>query len=279
MLPKFIAALGLVSLLAQPVSAKDTTAPISLLPALSTQELNDLANRIRFNETANRAEWQVFWSSREAFPSLGLGHFIWLPADVEVPFEAAFPAMAAFVAEQIATPEWLLAEHAPWPNRSAFIAAQQAHDDKIQTLQAWLLASQPLQMAFILQRFEQRADLAKTRLGLSDQEPRWQLFIDLMATTAGRYALVDYTNFKGWGDLTQERYQGQGWGLFDVLEQMLSAHENLANMNETNKLALFAEASYHVLERRVTLAPNEEMPWLPGWKVRTESYRLEHAQP
>ncbi|AHF01276.1 hypothetical protein THIAE_05255 [Thiomicrospira aerophila AL3] len=284
--------IGLVGLLVLPLSiyavngsANDLVkasnkAPINaadrLLPSLSTiteSELTELANRIRFNETANRAEWQVFWSPREAFPSLGLGHFIWLPAEVAVPFEAGFPAMAHFVAQHYPTPQWLLAEHAPWTTRAEFLAAQQTGHDDIQELQAWLLATQTWQMAFILERFAVRAELAKARLALTDQDPRWQLFMHLMTSTAGRYALIDYSNFKGWGDLEQERYQGQGWGLFNVLEQMLATNENIMSANKNNILENFSDTSYQVLEQRVSLAPNPEERWLPGWKVRTQTYR------
>ncbi|SFR50219.1 hypothetical protein [Thiomicrospira sp. ALE5] len=290
--------IGLVGLLALPLSiyalngsANDSAndldkasnkAPMNaadrLLPRLSTiteSELTELANRIRFNETANRAEWQVFWSPHEAFPSLGLGHFIWLPADVAVEFEPAFPAMAQFVAQHYPTAAWLLAEHAPWATRAEFVAAQQAGHEDIQELQAWLLATQTWQMVFILERFAERAELAKARLALTDPDPRWQLFMHLMTSTAGRYALIDYSNFKGWGDLEQERYQGQGWGLFNVLNQMLVTNENIMKTNKNNLLKSFADAAYQVLEQRVSLAPNPEERWLPGWKVRTQTYRKE----
>ncbi len=243
------------------------------LSSMTDAELVELADRIRFNETANIRQWQVFWSPREAFPSLGLGHFIWLPAGAEVPFEATFPSMAKYVARHYPTPQWLLAEQAPWTTRAEFVAAQQAESDDIKALQAWLLATQTWQMAFILERFEARADLAKTRLAITDNDPRWQLFLHLMTSTAGRYALIDYSNFKGWGDLEQERYQGQGWGLFTVLEQMLATNQHIIKLNENNLLAIFADTAYQVLEQRVSLAPNSEERWLPGWKVRTQSYQ------
>jgi hypothetical protein len=82
----------------------------------------------------------------------------------------------------------------------------------------------------------------------------------------GRYALVDYVNFKGEGSRPEERYAGQGWGLAQVLAEMRGGLP--ANVD-------FAGAAARVLERRVQNAPNErrEQRWLPGWMRRVDSYR------
>lgn len=244
-------------------------------PTLTLDELTDLAHKIRFNETANRDEWLLFWSQHEAFPSLGIGHFIWLPANVDAPFEPAFPAMARFVAKFYATPEWILAEHAPWANRDAFYHDQQRGAEDIAELQAWLLNTQPWQMAFILSRFESRAKEAYARLNMRFDDPRWQIFEQLLSTSAGRYALIDYSNFKGWGDLASERYQEQGWGVFDAITLILSAEQPIDILDESALLDAFSSATYHLLTRRVNLAPRSETHWLAGWKKRTEGYRLE----
>ena len=42
----------------------------------------------------------------------------------------------------------------------------------------------------------------------------------LSNTTQGMYCLVDYVNFKGEGIKPTERYNGKGWGLLQVLEEM-----------------------------------------------------------
>ena len=80
------------------------------------------------------------------------------------------------------------------------------------------------------------------------------------------YALVDYVNFKGEGTLPAERYQGQGWGLLQVLEAM-------ADRPGADRAA-FADAAAAVLTRRVALAPSErqEARWLDGWLKRVATY-------
>jgi hypothetical protein len=82
----------------------------------------------------------------------------------------------------------------------------------------------------------------------------------------GVYALVDYVNFKGEGTAPAERYEGEGWGLLQVLEAMTD--------RSGAELAAFADAAAAVLTRRVALAPGErrEARWLEGWLKRVASY-------
>ena len=92
-----------------------------------------------------------------------------------------------------------------------------------------------------------------------------QNFQSLLATGAGTFALIDYVNFKGEGVASTERYQGQGWGLLQVLETM---------QREGAAVVAFSGAAAEVLERRVRLAPPErgETRWLTGWKARVRAY-------
>jgi hypothetical protein len=66
-----------------------------------------------------------------------------------------------------------------------------------------------------------------------------------------------------------ERYQGQGWGLRDVLLEMRGQPRAAAAANE------FSEAAKRVLRRRVGNAPasRKESRWLPGWINRCETYK------
>src|SRR5213078_1952230 len=81
----------------------------------------------------------------------------------------------------------------------------------------------------------------------------------------GCYALVDYVNFKGEGALATERYQGHGWGLLQVLENM---HGTQSALDE------FAASAKTTLRRRVANSPPErgEARWLPGWLARVDGY-------
>jgi len=79
---------------------------------------------------------------------------------------------------------------------------------------------------------------------------------------------MDYVNFKGEGLAEGERYQGQGWGLLQVLLEMDTA-------GDKTELQSFREAAGRVLTRRAENAGNpiERERWLPGWLKRLETYR------
>ena len=94
-----------------------------------------------------------------------------------------------------------------------------------------------------------------------------QQFEHLARTPQGCYALIDYVNFKGEGVLHTERYQGQGWGLLQVLEAMHGT-------SGTGAVDEFSRAAKEMLIRRVHNAPAErhESRWLVGWIRRVNSY-------
>jgi hypothetical protein len=79
--------------------------------------------------------------------------------------------------------------------------------------------------------------------------------------------MIDYINFKGDGLTASERYNGQGWGLAQVL----------SGMNATSPAdapRAFAVSSSQVLSRRVQNAPaaRNEGRWLKGWHARCDAY-------
>ena len=84
----------------------------------------------------------------------------------------------------------------------------------------------------------------------------------------GLYPLIDYVNFKGEGTNPKERYNGQGWGLLQVLENMKGT--------ETGKAALteFSNSAKFVLQRRVNNSDpsKNERKWLQGWFNRCNTY-------
>jgi hypothetical protein len=90
----------------------------------------------------------------------------------------------------------------------------------------------------------------------------------MAGTSQGCYALVDYVNFKGEGVLHTERYQGQGWGLLQVLEGMHGTGGDAAAVEE------FSRSAKTILMRRVRNAPPQrhESRWLSGWLQRVNSY-------
>ena len=134
-------------------------------------------------------------------------------------------------------------------------------------MRRWLASHVEIQTSFIILR----SRLALRRMMQQSHTPDAvrRRYAALATTTQGMYCLVDYVNFKGEGTKPSERYQGQGWGLLQVLEEMKGYPEGRAATAE------FARAAAAVLTRRVRLSPAErgEKRWLAGWLNRCNSYR------
>jgi len=128
-------------------------------------------------------------------------------------------------------------------------------------LRALLAASVREQTEFIMARLAQSgAEAPRRRAGR-----RWKHNHDLPAQTPeGMFAMIDYVNFKGEGLSPKERYNGEGWGLAQVLGGMRTGtpHE-------------FAGSAKRVLTNRVQNAPAErkESRWLAGWSNRCDGYK------
>lgn len=234
---------------------------------LSGAELDKVGKRIWQNECAGTVDGLTSWNTGENFASLGIGHFIWYPAGVEGPFEESFPKLVVWLAKSGAkVPGWVLeAKDCPWPNRQAF---QRDHDGARQKeLRALLAGTVRQQTQFIIARLA--AATPKFRSAAGKQAARVEQNIALLQqTAAGNFALIDYVNFKGEGLNPKERYNGEGWGLLQVLEDMQAA-------DAASAPAAFAAASKRVLARRVENSPAErgEKRWLEGWRNRCEAYK------
>jgi len=241
-------------------SALSATYPINLSPE-QTQQLGDL---IWKNEGQQKIEHLTTWNKKEDFPSLGLGHFIWYPSVEKGPFKEQFPALLVFMQQRgVVLPLWLQqAKFAPWQSREQFY---DAFDGPQLTELRQLLSEQLiLQTQFIIQRLETAIPLILASSNALERQ-LIQLQLQRLATPEGVFALLDYVNFKGEGLNSNERYQGQGWGLKQVL---------LAMPIETKTpLRSFGFAADEMLTRRVKNAPRDEQQWLMGWRVRVHAYR------
>ena len=244
------------------------TADAGCSVAIDAPEANTLAAKIWRNESGGDLDKILWWNRGEDFASLGIGHFIWYPAGVEGPFQESFPALLAFLsARGVPMPAWLTEDAAPdspWLTREEFL--DQRNGPEATQLRGLLIDTVALQAEFMVARLEAAVDAVVATLPVSGAAVIASRFCALAATPAGRYALVDYVNFKGEGIKPEERYAGQGWGLKQVLEEMRG--QPPANVD-------FAAAAARVLERRVRNAPPErrEQRWLPGWMRRVDSYR------
>lgn len=229
-----------------------------------------LADKVWRNESGRDVEKILWWNRGEDFASLGIGHFIWYPPGVEGPFQESFPGLLAFLSSRGASlPAWLSknpAPDCPWSSREQFL--QERDGPRAAQLRRVLMDTVALQGAFMVARLEVALDAMLATAPASTAAVIESRFCALAGIPAGRYALVDYVNFKGEGTKATERYAGQGWGLKQALEEM---HGGLP-VN-----VAFAQAAARVLERRVGNAPPErrEQRWLPGWLHRIDSYRLD----
>jgi hypothetical protein len=238
------------------------------LPALASAPLPDselaaIGRKVWTNECGATLSGLTSWNQGEQFASLGIGHFIWYPAGRRGPFEESFPPLAQYLAAHgRPVPAWMRGA-CPWNTRAEFTAAQ--HTDRMQALRSLLADTVPLQARFLAQRMHEALPkmLAAAPPAQSDKVSR--NFERLEATSAGTFALIDYVNFKGEGTLATERYNGQGWGLLQVLEAMPASGD---------APQAFSQSAKAILARRVRNSPPDrhEERWLPGWQARVSRY-------
>jgi hypothetical protein len=231
---------------------------------LNTGQAEEIGLRIWRNESGGTVSGLTAWNSGEKFASLGIGHFIWYPAGHREGFEESFPLLIDYFAEQsVSVPGWLkTAKTCPWPDRSAFLAAHES--PRMRELRSLLAATVPVQARFAAARLESALPKMLAAVPSAQQDRIRTNFYRVAAEPLGMYALVDYVNFKGEGTLATERYNGEGWGLLQVLE----------NMKQGPALPAFATSADRVLTRRVANSPTArgESRWLPGWKNRVSTY-------
>lgn len=237
---------------------------------LATAELNWIGNQIFRNECSARKACLVHWNEGEAFPSLGIGHFIWYPEDREGPFVESFPAMIEYLSVRGAVmPDWLAKLNpfdAPWASRDSFLEA--ADTGSVRELRHFLYATRGDQAGFLVQRARKALGRVIIAVPEPEQEALSRRLEALIRTPGGVYAVIDYVNFKGEGLSVSERYNGQGWGLLQVLQTMDASDGKPA-------LLAFRESAERVLTRRAENAdkPIEKERWLPGWLNRLDTYR------
>ena len=229
-----------------------------------------ISNKVFINECSGKVEQLMSWNEGEQFLSLGIGHFIWYPSGVKGPFKESFPQFLEFLKTQGAVPpDWLSLSPpppCPWNSREEFKAARET--PRVRELQGLLIETKILQAKFILHRLQEALPAI---LEFAPEEKREEIrkkFWRVAGVPGGWYALADYVNFKGEGVKPEERYDGYGWGLLQVLEEMdVSVPDDMV-LKEFSKAADFA------LTRRVGHSPPErwEQRWLFGWKRRVATY-------
>lgn len=237
---------------------------LGALPPLSKADLTSIGKRVWQNEAAGKIEGLTDWNTGEAFASLGIGHFIWYPAGPKGPFEESFPGLLTHLrSEGVTLPAWLKPDMpCPWPDRAAFLA--DFRGQRLTELRTLLASTLPQQSQFLANRLDQALPKILAAASPSKRVVIEKNYQALASTAAGRFALIDYVNFKGEGLKSTERYRDQGWGLLQVLAQMPPG----------GSPADFGRTAAALLAKRVQNAPPErrEERWLAGWTKRVTAY-------
>ncbi len=250
-------------------------APFQLLANEGTLEINVTSEQVHIiaeetynNECSSNPENLLFWNKKEDFPSLGIGHFIWFPTNFKAPHVEGFRDFLTFLeSKKYPLPVWLQGKPAcPWTSRDQFYAALLSKDSKILELKEIIMDTMDLQAEFMVLRFETTA--SEIYKHLSTNKRAQQAFINLTKTPQGLYALIDYLNFKGSGLIDTETYNGQGWGLVDVLKKMSQSPACHYQPEKT-----FSQAAIEVLRQRAFSSPQgRDKTFLEGWIKRCRTY-------
>jgi hypothetical protein len=237
--------------------------------ALSHDDALRIGRKIWQNECNGTIAGLTSWNEGENFASVGIGHFIWYPKNQRGPFEESFPKLVRFIASRGAKLPALLLRidetPCPWNSRAEFLHAQDT--PAMNQLRQLLANTVDFQAEFLVARLQNALPKMLAEAAPSDRANMQQQFERMASTREGCFALADYVNFKGEGVLHTERYQGEGWGLLQVLESMHGIEPATA-VNE------FSSSAKTVLKRRVQNAPPQrhESRWLSGWIQRVNSY-------
>ncbi|MBN2788720.1 MAG: hypothetical protein JXR69_00860 [Candidatus Delongbacteria bacterium] len=229
---------------------------------ISSGKLDIIAEKIYQNECAGKREFLVWWSENEEFPSLGIGHFLWLPKGITVPFEATFTKfLDNCIYEDIEIPEFLndYKDGCIWNSRDEFL--DPINSGQVEELRTWLEGSKDIQTTFLYNRALNMLE------DIIEYDPATKIIIEkLLYSDLGKFVVIDYINFKGSGLILSERYKNQGWGLLQVI-QNLKFNPNIIDA--------FIRSAVEVLELRIYNSPSKrnEKIFLKSWIKRFESYR------
>lgn len=239
---------------------------------LKHDQMSAIGRQIFKNECGGLHKCLVHWNETEAFPSLGIGHFIWYPKGIDAGYVESFPLLVSYLKKGgVDLPAWL-AEikpfDAPWQSRDQYINS--ADQGVAKLLREFLGSHMAEQTMFMNHRMQKSLTQVTKGIELPVRKQVDMAIENLCQTPAGVYALIDYVNFKGEGVARGESYNGQGWGLKQVLLDLV--HHNQVPMATT--VRAFAESAKRVLIARANRAPNpkEVDVWLPVWLKRIDTY-------
>ncbi len=249
-----------------------------LADAKITKEQADyIAKKVWQNEGALQDKYLVHWNDGEDFASLGIGHFIWFPKGHTEKFREVFPLVLGFMEENNVTmPKWLSSKTpCPWNSKTELFLAKAKNDKQYLELFDFLKQNMPYQAMYMSKRAFDALPLMLSTLKDEKKKEiirhRYNQILynrDGSINEHGLYILIDYVNFKGEGTLESERYNSQGWGLLQVLENM--------DDKEKDRFKAFSKSAKEILSRRIANSPKArgEERWRIGWNKRLDTYLL-----
>ena len=247
--------------------AMDTNKKAGL--TISKTELDVVAEKIFKNEAGGKREDLVYWNTGEDFPSLGIGHFIWYKQGQRGKFAESFPQLVAYYRKHDIKLPKIVEEnsYSPWESREELFKLRSVGNKDIVELTNFLYNTKAIQVSFIFERLEN--SLEKMLEIADNPENVKKQFYRVAHSPNGLYPLIDYVNFKGEGTSRTETYNGDGWGLLQVLENMKGTGSGKAALEE------FSDSAKFVLERRVKNSDpaRNEKKWLAGWLNRCNTYK------
>ncbi len=240
---------------------------------ISSKDADMIAHRIWINEGEGKKKYLVWWNRGEEFASLGIGHFIWFTADKPMWFFHAFPDMLRYITVHGAKPpKWLTPDSkCIWNSYEEWKRAKSKNSPKMRELTEFLYRTRALQAQYMVHRLTitypkllKYAPSRKTKQKIALNFNRL-LYKNGKIDPQGAYILIDYLNFKGDGTLESERYQGKGWGLYQVLLHMDT---------KGDPYRAFADSARFILDRLIRVSPPERRlkRFRRGWFNRIKSY-------
>lgn len=234
---------------------------------LSTSQKAAIGKKIWQNESGGTLNGLTAWNVGEEFPSLGIGHFIWYPVGFNGRFKESWPEFIAFALRNGANPPAIAKlPDAPWNSRAEF--QRNFNSPEMNGLRTWLSATVALQTDYIIARSGAALPKILAAAPASERAKIQANYRKVATTSQGTYALIDYVNFKGDGTSPTEKYNGQGWGLLQVLGGMKEVPPGPAAATE------FAASAKRALSRRIDNSPpaRGESRWREGWHNRCDTY-------
>jgi len=226
-------------------------------------EANRIGLEIAKNQGVNNKISQIYWCNDDKYASLGIANFIWYSENDERK-QTSFNDLLKYISQSQPLPNWLVnIDYPPWNSREEFLSSK--HDMFKNQLSHFLQENIDKQTQYLIFKLEDR--LPKMLDQIKSPFAKMHLyenFYHIAMQEDGVYALIDYFVFQGDGTLASDRYNNQGWGLLQVLDNMKGNSDNL--------LREFISSADLLLTRRIANGPAEEAKQLTNWRMRLNTY-------